>query len=146
VGAGEAGPAAARAPRDRRTGGAYRTTAGAAEPAADARVDVFEYGLRRIWVTIAVILGALLEILDTTIVNVALPDIQGNVGASLDEGTFIVTGYIVANVVVIPLSPWLQQRFGRRQYFFASIVIFTIASNFCGVLLQRAVARCQRGQ
>lgn len=98
-----------------------------------ARVDVTEYGLRRVLVSIAVILGALLEILDTTIVNVALPDIQGNVGASQDEGTFIVTGYIVANVVVIPLSPWLQQRFGRKQYFFASIVVFTIASAFCGL-------------
>jgi DHA2 family multidrug resistance protein len=84
-------------------------------------------------VTIAVVLGAVLEILDTTIVNVALPNIQGNVGASQDEGTFIVTGYIVANVVVIPLSPWLQQRFGRKQYFFASIAIFTLASIMCGL-------------
>jgi DHA2 family multidrug resistance protein len=96
------------------------------------RVDVVEYGWRRAVVSIAVILGALLEIIDTTIVNVALPYIQGNVGASQDEGTFIVTGYIVANVVVIPLSPWLQRRFGRKQYFFASIAIFTVASFFCG--------------
>ncbi len=100
---------------------------------APARVDVTEYGARRAFVTVAVILGALLEIIDTTIVNVALPDIQGNVGASQDEGTFIVTGYIVANVVVIPLSPWLQQRFGRKQYFLSSILIFTIASVFCGL-------------
>jgi DHA2 family multidrug resistance protein len=98
-----------------------------------ARIDVTEYGWRRVFVTIAVILGALLEILDTTIVNVALPDIQGNVGASQDEGTFIVTGYIVANVVIIPLSPWLQQRFGRKQYYFASILIFTLASVMCGL-------------
>ncbi|MBD5655187.1 MAG: DHA2 family efflux MFS transporter permease subunit [Candidatus Eremiobacteraeota bacterium] len=97
------------------------------------RVDVTEYGLRRAAVSVAVILGALLEIIDTTIVNVALPNIQGNVGASQDEGTFIVTGYIVANVVVIPLSPWLQRRFGRRQYFFASIAIFTFASLMCGL-------------
>ena len=55
--------------------------------------------------------------IDSTIVNVALPNIQGNVGASRDEGAFIVTGYIVANVIVIPLSPWLQRRFGCRQYF-----------------------------
>jgi DHA2 family multidrug resistance protein len=84
-------------------------------------------------VSAAVILGALLEIIDTTIVNVALPDIQGNVGASQDEGTFIVTGYIVANVVVIPLSPWLQQRFGRKQYFLGSILTFTLASVMCGL-------------
>jgi DHA2 family multidrug resistance protein len=97
------------------------------------RVDVVEYGSRRIFVTIAVILGALMEIIDTTIVNVALPNIQGNVGASQDEGTFIVTGYIVANVVVIPISPWLQRRFGRKQYFFASVAIFTFASVMCGL-------------
>ncbi len=97
------------------------------------RADVVEYGMRRVFVTAAVILAALLEIIDTTIVNVALPDIQGNVGASQDEGTFIITGYIVANVVVIPLSPWLQQRFGRKQYFFASIAIFTFASLMCGL-------------
>jgi DHA2 family multidrug resistance protein len=95
--------------------------------------DVIEYGWRRVAVTVAVILGAVLEIVDTTIVNVALPNIQGNVGASRDEGAFIVTGYIVANVVVIPLSPWLQRRFGRRQYFFASIAIFTAASAMCGL-------------
>ena len=100
---------------------------------ADERVDVVEYGIRRVAVTVAVILGALLEIIDTTIVNVALPNIQGNVGASQDEGTFIVTGYIVANVIVIPLSPWLQMRFGRRQYFFASIALFTFASLMCGL-------------
>jgi DHA2 family multidrug resistance protein len=97
------------------------------------RVDVVEYGARRTLVTIAVIIGAMMEIIDTTIVNVALPNIQGNVGASQDEGTFIVTGYIVANVVVIPLSPWLQRRFGRKQYFFASIAIFTLASVMCGL-------------
>jgi DHA2 family multidrug resistance protein len=95
--------------------------------------DVIEYGWRRVAVTVAVILGAVLEIVDTTIVNVALPNIQGNVGASRDEGAFIVTGYIVANVIVIPLSPWLQRRFGRRQYFFASIVLFTAASAMCGL-------------
>ena len=97
------------------------------------RRDVVEYGARRIFVTIAVILAAIMEIVDTTIVNVALPYVQGNVGASQDEGTFIVTGYIIANVIVIPLSPWLQRRFGRRQYFAASIVLFTFASLMCGL-------------
>jgi DHA2 family multidrug resistance protein len=97
------------------------------------RHDVVERGSRRILVSIAVILAAILEIIDTTIVNVALPYVQGNVGASQDEGTFIVTGYIIANVIVIPLSPWLQRRFGRRQYFGASIIIFTGASLMCGL-------------
>ncbi len=79
------------------------------------------------------LLATLLELIDTTIVNVALPYIQGNIGASQEEGTFIVTGYIVANVIVIPLTPWLQRRFGRREYFFASILIFTLASLMCGL-------------
>ena len=97
------------------------------------RYDVVEHGRRRIFISIAVVLAAILEIVDTTIVNVALPYVQGNVGATQDEGTFIVTGYIIANVIVIPLSPWLQRRFGRRQYFAASIIIFTGASLMCGL-------------
>jgi len=95
--------------------------------------NVVEYGLRRAIVSVAVIAATLLEIIDTTIVNVALPNIQGNFGVAVDQGAWIVTGYIVANVVVIPLTPWLAARFGRRQYFFASIVIFTIASLMCGL-------------
>ncbi len=94
---------------------------------------VVEYGLRRVLVSIAVITATLLEIVDTTIVNVALPNIQGNFGVAVDQGAWIVTGYIIANVIVIPLTPWLAARFGRRQYFFASIVIFTIASLMCGL-------------
>ncbi len=104
-------------------------TAAASQP----RRDVVEYGARRTFIVVAVILAAMLEIIDTTIVNVALPYIQGNIGASQDEGTFIVTSYIVANVIVIPLSPWFQRRFGRRQYFAASIIIFTLASLMCGL-------------
>jgi DHA2 family multidrug resistance protein len=94
---------------------------------------VVEYGLRRVIVSVAVIAATLLEIIDTTIVNVALPNIQGNFGVPVDQGAWIVTGYIIANVVVIPITPWLAARFGRRQYFFASIVIFTIASLMCGL-------------
>ncbi len=90
-------------------------------------------GLRRVIVSVAVIAATLLEIIDTTIVNVALPNIQGNFGVAVDQGAWIVTGYIIANVIVIPITPWLAARFGRRQYFFASIVIFTIASLMCGL-------------
>jgi DHA2 family multidrug resistance protein len=103
------------------------------EAAAGGRVDVVEYGWRRAAVTLAVIVAAMIEIIDTTIVNVALPTIQGNLGADVAEATWVVTGYIVANVIVIPLTPWLQTRFGRRNYFVASIVVFTIASLLCGI-------------
>ena len=97
-----------------------------------APISVVESGWRRIIVSVAVIAATLLEVVDTTIVNVALPNIQGNFGVAVDQAAWIVTGYIVANVVVIPITPWLADRFGRRQYFFASIVLFTIASMMCG--------------
>jgi len=94
---------------------------------------VVEHGLRRAIVSFAVIAATLLEIVDTTIVNVALPNIQGNFGVAVDQSAWIVTGYIIANVIVIPITPWLAARFGRRQYFFASILIFTFASLMCGL-------------
>jgi MFS transporter, DHA2 family, multidrug resistance protein len=93
---------------------------------------VVEHGLRRAIVSVAVIAATLLEIIDTTIVNVALPNIQGNFGIAIDLSAWIVTAYIIANVVVIPITPWLALRFGRRQYFFWSIVLFTFASLMCG--------------
>src|SRR5580692_1922159 len=77
--------------------------------------------------------ATLLQVLDVTIVNVALPTIQGNMSANFDEGAWIVTGYIIAAVIVIPLTPWLQQLFGRRQYYVSAIVGFTIASILCGI-------------
>jgi MFS transporter, DHA2 family, multidrug resistance protein len=94
---------------------------------------VVEHGLRRAIVSVAVIAATLLEVIDTTIVNVSLPNIQGNFGIAIDLSAWIVTGYIIANVVIIPITPWLAARFGRRQYFFASIVIFTVASLMCGL-------------
>jgi DHA2 family multidrug resistance protein len=95
--------------------------------------SVIEYGWRRTAITLAIVTATLLEIVDVTIVNVALPNIQGNFGASIDQAAWIGTGYIIANVIVIPLTPWLQRRFGRRQYYAASILIFTAASIACGL-------------
>jgi len=97
-----------------------------------ARRDVTESGIRRILIVTGVMAAALMQTLDSTITNVALPTIQGNLGASQEEGTWIVTAYTIAAIVVIPLTPWLQLRFGRRNYFVASIVGFTIASLVCG--------------
>lgn len=78
-------------------------------------------------------LATLLQVLDATIVNVALPTIQGNMGANFDDGAWIVTGYIIAAVIVIPLTPWLQNMFGRRNYYVAAVVGFTITSGLCGI-------------
>ncbi len=105
----------------------------AGPPAATPPAGTVEYGTRRILVVAGVMLAALLQTLDATIVNVALPTIQGNLGASIDEGTWVVTAYIIAAVVVIPITPWLQNRFGRKQYFLVSIAGFTVASLLCGL-------------
>lgn len=95
--------------------------------------SLVEYGNRR-WIIVAGVMAAtLLQVLDATIVNVALPTIQGNMGANFDEGAWIVTGYIIAAVIVIPLTPWLQQTFGRKQYYVAAIIGFTVTSALCGI-------------
>ncbi|MHA4811943.1 MDR family MFS transporter [Flavitalea flava] len=91
-----------------------------------------EYGFRRWIITFTVITAALLELIDTTIVNVALPDIMGNLGATLEDANWIVTGYAVANVIILPMSGWLGDRFGRKNYFLTSIILFTITSFLCG--------------
>jgi MFS transporter, DHA2 family, multidrug resistance protein len=96
------------------------------------RRDVTETGLRRVLIIAGVMAAALMQTLDSTITNVALPTIQGNLGASQEEGTWIVTAYVIAAIVVIPITPWLQNRFGRKNYFVASIAGFTIASVICG--------------
>lgn len=99
----------------------------------DHHAPTVEYGLRKWIVVLGVVLAPLLETIDSSIVNVALPTIEGNLGATLDQAAWVVTGYLVANVCVIPLTPWLQSRFGRRQYFMTTIVGFTVASMLCGV-------------
>src|ERR1700744_1771891 len=91
-----------------------------------------EHGFRRWIITITVIVASLLELIDTTIVNVALPNIMGNFRATLEDANWIVTGYAVANVIILPMSGWLGDRFGRKNYFLTSIIVFTIASFLCG--------------
>ena len=83
-------------------------------------------------VTITAIFAALLEIVDTTIVNVAINDMKGNLGATLTEIGWVITAYAIGNVIVVPMTSWLSQQFGRRNYFAASIMIFTIFSFLCG--------------
>ena len=95
--------------------------------------DIVERGPALVVITIGIMLATLMQTLDTTIVNVALPVIQGNLGATLDEGAWVVTGYIISAVIVIPITPWLQMRFGRRQYYGVAIVGFTLASIMCGL-------------
>jgi DHA2 family multidrug resistance protein len=99
--------------------------------AALARPTTVEFGSRRTLIVVGIVLASLLGRIDGTIVNVALPTIQGNLGASFDEATWIIIGYLMANVVIIPLTPWLALRFGRRETFIVSIVGFTALSFLC---------------
>lgn len=83
-------------------------------------------------IAITVSLGAILEVIDTSIVNVALPDMQANLGATITEIGWVVTGYAIANVIIIPLTAWLGEQFGQKRYFIFSLVGFTISSVMCG--------------
>src|SRR5690242_6902106 len=83
-------------------------------------------------IAITVSIASVLELLDTSIVNVAIPHMMGNLGATLDEIAWVSTGYIVANVIILPITGWLSAYFGRRRYFAGSIAIFVVSSFFCG--------------
>ena len=91
-----------------------------------------QQGANKWLITITVILASVIELIDTSIVNVALPQMMGNLGATLDQIAWVVTGYVVANVIVIPMTGWFAAVFGRRNYFIGSMILFTVASFFCG--------------
>ena len=96
------------------------------------QASLVEYGSRRVIITITAVFCALLEIIDTTIVNVALTNMRGSLGATLNEVSWVITAYSIANVIIVPMTSWLSQQFGRRNYFAASVIIFTVASFLCG--------------
>src|ERR1700686_1831747 len=86
------------------------------------------------WViAIAVSLAAFMEVLDTSIANVALPHIAGSMGASNDESTWVLTSYLVSNAVVLPISGFLVGRLGRKRFFLMCVAFFTASSFLCGV-------------
>jgi MFS transporter, DHA2 family, multidrug resistance protein len=86
------------------------------------------------WViALTVTLATFMELLDTSIANVSLPYIAGGLGRSFDEVTWILTTYLVANAVVLPMSAWLSRVFGRKNYYMACVALFTITSFFCGI-------------
>src|SRR5258706_1117786 len=87
----------------------------------------------KLWITVAAMLASLVSVLDISIVNVALNDIRASFGTPLDQIAWVSTGYAMANITVIPMSGWLQQRFGFKRYFAGSILLFTAASALCGL-------------
>jgi DHA2 family multidrug resistance protein len=80
-----------------------------------------------------VALAAFMEVLDTSVANVALPHISGNLGVSTDDGTWVLTSYLVTNAIVLPMGAWASSVMGRKLFFLLCIAIFTIASFLCGL-------------
>lgn len=83
-------------------------------------------------ITVTVMLPTIMEIIDTSVANVALPNMQGSLNAGTDEVTWVLTSYLVANAVVLPMTGWLARLFGRKRFLITCITLFTIASLLCG--------------
>ena len=108
------------------------STAAAAEiavPGATAKPHVINPWI----VALAVIIPTFMEVLDTTIANVALRYIAGGLSAPSTDSEWVITSYLAANAIVLPMSGWLSVRLGRRRYFLISIAVFTLASVLCGM-------------
>jgi DHA2 family multidrug resistance protein len=103
-----------------------------ANPAIDAPAPALAGGRKAI-VAVALALGTFMQVLDTSIANVSIPTIAGNLGVSSDQGTWVITSFAVANGVSVPLTGWLMQRFGVVRTFVVSVILFTIASLLCGL-------------
>src|SRR5260370_27775349 len=84
-------------------------------------------------IAVVVALAAFMEVLDTSIANVALPYMAGSLGASNDESTWVLTSYLVSNAIVLPISGWFAGVFGRKRFFMICLVIFTLSSLLCGM-------------
>src|SRR3954464_2963312 len=83
-------------------------------------------------IAVAVMSATFMEVLDTTVVNVSLPHISGSLSATTDEATWTLTSYLVANAIILPMTGWLANQFGRKRLLMGSVIGFTIASFFCG--------------
>src|SRR3984957_15062401 len=84
-------------------------------------------------IAVVVSLAAFMEVLDTSIANVALPHIAGDLGASNEESTWVLTSYLVSNAIILPVSGWFVGILGRKRFFMICIVIFTLSSLLCGI-------------
>lgn len=89
-------------------------------------------GFSRIIIVLTTISAAIMELIDTSIVNVALAEISGNLGATIEDTSWVITAYAIANVIIIPLTGFFARLFGRKNYYLYSILLFTVASYMCG--------------
>src|SRR5947209_17106798 len=118
-----------------------------AEP-RDTSAENVQPGVNPWLIAVAVVLPAFMEVIDTSIASVCVPYIAGSVSATNDEATWVLTFYLLSNAVVLPASAWFSLRFGRKKFLISSIVVFTIASFFCGAansLIMILVARLVQG-
>ena len=90
-------------------------------------------GARLAWMTVALAMATFMQVLDSTIANVAIPTISGNLGASNSQGTWVITSFGVANAISIPITGWLAKRFGEVRLFLWSTILFAAASWLCGI-------------
>ena len=106
------------------------TAAAAAEtPTADAPLSA----ARKWTITAAVMLVTIMQVLDVTVTNVALPHIQGSLSAAVDEVSWVLTSYLAANAIILPATGWLAGVLGRKRFFLACTIVFTLASMLCGL-------------
>lgn len=107
----------------------------AAEPSTPAAVQAAQWRPKHNpWlVALTVTLATFMEVLDTSIANVALPKIAGTLGAGQDESTWVLTSYLVANAIVLPLSAWFSTIFGRKRFYIGCVILFTVSSLLCGL-------------
>ena len=90
--------------------------------------------LRNPWlIAMTVTLATFMEVLDTSIANVALPHIAGALSSSIDEGTWVLTSYLVSNAIILPMSAWLSTRMGRKRFYMSCVAVFTASSFLCGL-------------
>jgi len=95
---------------------------------------VRENGETNPWmVALTVMLATFMEVLDTSVANVALPHIAGDLSAGVDESTWVLTSYLVANAIVLPLTGWLSSLFGRKRFYMWCVALFTASSFLCGI-------------
>src|SRR5246500_5775624 len=109
-----------------------------------AQPAVARRGINPWFVAAAVIVPTFMEVLDTTIANVALRYIAGGLSAAVTDSEWVVTSYLAANAVILPISGWLAAQLGRRNYFLLSIAVFTISSGLCGIATSLGQLICFR--
>jgi DHA2 family multidrug resistance protein len=109
-----------------------KTQAMASKSSPKPAEEAYDHHVNKWLVAIAVIFGVLMSTIDSSVVNVALPNIQGNLGATQQEVTWISTGYMISVVILMPLTNWLSRRFGRKNIYITSLIIFTLSSMACG--------------